>query len=373
MNVKPLNIVEPQILDRSSLSGKSSMKNSSIINSNQNSDIKNDFNPHSKNNNSLILNDTKPKTENILPSFDSINDTPRKNSLQNISSPKKPQYNIKMVNPAKFKTIFTGKLSSTLLLEDNTEEITITWNNPFKNKPIINPDEIKSNKANSDISLKSSQKSTLKDSNEKIPADTVPNSVTEPPKPKEPMTLESIFQKYIKLNKIVTKIIHKKNNGRTEKWVHFKDGTSVLEDPGEDPVIPKKEVLEFKLYKNNFLTNKDFLNNEEPTNLVAEFDPNSERNIALTLYEITTLKRKHLYCMYYEPGFNSQYESFRGIVDFEQFANPSVYHNLDLLDDSELLKPPVVKNEEPTHFWTKTLRKSNRSLMPKRNRNKSRN
>jgi hypothetical protein len=353
------------------------MKNSSTINSNQNSEIKNEFNPNSKNISPSILNDLKPKTENILPSVDSLNNTPKKNSLQNIPSTNKPQYGMKLVDPAKFKTIFTGKISSTLLLEENRQEITITWNNPFKNKPIIVPEENTPKKSTPTPSPSPTPaplpQTPSKDPNENLSPETTSNTSTEPSKPKEPMTLESIFQKYIKLNKIVTKIIHKKKNGRTEKWVHFQDGTSVLEDPGEDPVMPQKKILEFKLYKNNFLTAKDLLVNEEQSNLVAEFDPNNPNNIALTLYEITTLKRKHLFCRYYDSAFNSKYESFRGIVDFEQFANPSIYHNLDLLDDSELLKPPEAKSEEPTHFWTKTLRKSNRSLMPKRNRNKSKN
>ena len=213
----------------------------------------------------------------------------------------------------------------------------------------------------------------------------------QPAPPKQPVTIESIFKKYRKQNKTVTKIVHKKNQGRTEKWVYFSDGTSVLEDPGEPPAPPPVEQVTASkpgIY-NDFSQSgvndqwapnqgNQFGNNSQMqpsnvyfydhTNLVAEFDPENPNNIAMTLYEITTLQQKHMYCKYFEPAIAPKFNELASVVDYSSPGNPSVYHQLDHLNDEHLLE--VKKEEEepkmPAHYWTKSLRKSNKRLISKK-------
>ena len=232
------------------------------------------------------------------------------------------------------------------------------------------------------------------------PVITQPQSPQLPLKKKEPVTLQSIFLKYKKLNKTVTKIVHKKNNNRTEKWVFFSDGTSVLEDPGEEPEVqehyknnqpaPQQPNPYAQHSPNGYNVKNNNFNNQfegpppegspgsiQPSNvyfydhknLVAEYDPENPNNIALTLYEITTLQQKHLYCKYFDPTPHPKYDELASVVDFKTPSNSSVYHNLDLLDDHELLQPEPKKEEKPlNNFWTKTLRRSNKALISKKNK-----
>jgi hypothetical protein len=293
------------------------------------------------------------------------------------------------------------------LFEINSEEVKISWGTQSLNssqpqippKPDPTPTPQPQNMPNPDNLTKSEH-------NPQTPSTPQPQTLTksEPPKnkkpksPKKPITIQSIFEKYRKLNKIVTKIVHKQNEGRTEKWVYFKDGSSVLEDPGypseseEEEEEDQLQNLEQKtnelprsadvpipepgVYDPNINHSSSNRNIHPPSNvfmydhqdLVAEFDPSNPRNIAMTLYEITTLQQRHLFCKYFDPSPHPKFQTMISMIDFKQAAHPSIYHNVDLLDDYELLKPKSSKEQEPTHFWTKTLRKSNRGLISKKNK-----
>ena len=211
---------------------------------------------------------------------------------------------------------------------------------------------------------------------------------------KTPITIQSIFEKYRKLNKTVTKIVHKKDGNLTQKWVYFSDGSSVLEDPGiekeitEQPKMAPGPVANEEKYPNaedyniQAQTGNPNWNPQNPTgmnnsiqpsnvyfydhsDLVAEFDPKNPNNIAITLYEITTLQQKHLYCKYFDPTPHPKFKEMASIIDFNIVANPSVYHNLDQLNDEALFGVPEVKPEEPVKYWTKTLRKSYKAISKK--------
>ena len=102
-------------------------------------------------------------------------------------------------------------------------------------------------------------------------------------------------------------------------------------------------------------------------NLVAEFDPNNPNNIALTVYEIETLQQKHKFCKYFDPTPSQKYNELAAVVDHSSRCYSSNYHNLDLLDDEELLRPIKKEEKAGNKFWKKTLRKSNKRMISKKN------
>ena len=369
IDVKPLDIVEPQMLGKSSLKG-----NQGSVTGLKFKPMANEFNPNIVKNNSSInnLNEIKPPTK------------------RHTSAPNKPFF--------KFKTIFISKHLPIDTFDDNKRFInTLNINSLNKStEPDDNslPPEKIENVAKPQIPSKISTKQKDVPINNtispKVPTKKVvqekevapvnkPQPAPAAPVKKEQATLQSIFLKYQKLNKKMTKIVHKKNGNRNEKWVFFSDGTSVLEDPGEE-IIPETEkslsankypnAEDFKIQAQNEINSKN--SNTEPNQavpdaflidsnkLVAEFDPKNDNNIAVTLYEITTLQTKHLFCKYFDPTVDPKYTELQTIVDFEKHGNPSIYHDLSQMNDEDLLKTPTKKKQRSTHYWTKTLRKSNK-------------
>lgn len=404
MNVKPLDIMEPQILGKSSMTEKNSTNSLETATTK----IKNDFQP------TKILQKQQSDDKNFSETKFNNNNTGHeqapKYSVGNERSKQLSDHLENVVDPIKYKSIFIGKNLPMSLFEVNSEEVKISWDiqSLSSSQPQIPPKQ-KSAPKPQISNINNSENLTKSENNIQTPSTPQPQNLTksEPPKnkkkkpktPKQPITIQSIFEKYRKLNKIVTKIVHKKNEDRTEKWVYFKDGSSVLEDPGypseseeeeeeedqrqeleqETNELPKSAdvpIPEPGVYDPNNNHSSSNRNIHPPSNvfmydhqdLVAEFDPSNRRNIALTLYEITTLQQRHLFCKYFDPSPHPKFQTMISMIDFKQAAHPSIYHNIDLLDDYELLKPKSSKVQEPTHFWTKTLRKSNRGLISKKNK-----
>ena len=130
MDVKPLDIVEPEIIGKTSLTTKSSTTNS--LPNKSLSDIKNDFNVSYSDMQSP--NETKLKKEK---SYSVSELTPQKTKPekpnQNYLTPQKQILNknkkfVQKVNPANYKTIFQSKLITNDILNNNEEEVKITWN-----------------------------------------------------------------------------------------------------------------------------------------------------------------------------------------------------------------------------------------------------
>ena len=399
INVKPLDIVEPQLLGKSSLVGKTSNPNSGLKEV-----TPNDFEPsHLKKNHS----------EKKLPDFDSNNE-PQSKSLEGNKRPvkaKSEELNLPSMAPIKWKTIFNSKKFDLSIFYDNVRSVNAPWllkqptpsqtpNPPQPKQPEPEKPKYDSNVSTGHSNVESTQSSnegnsgiSQKPSPQKVTTQNVQTNAQPQPVKKEPITIESIFKKYRQQNKTVTKIVHKKNNGRTEKWVYFSDGTSVLEDPGEPPQTMERPVgSNPPMTQNNFQysgqnpqwngqqgMNQTGTNQIQPSNvffydhsnLVAEFDPENPNNIAMTLYEITTLQQKHIYCKYFEPAPDRKFLELASIVDKTSVGNPSVYHNLDQLNDEHLLQPKKIEDDEPAEkpYWIKSLRKSNKRLISKKKNN----
>ena len=398
INVKPLNIVEPQMLGKTSLVSKTTSASQ-----NQKDQIPNDFQPKQlkKNNSEKILLDPPSPIDKNRTSEGSKREENIKQKESHI--PKIPDL------PVKWKTIFKSQVFPVSLFEEELISVEAPWllnQSTPPSPPPSKPDPLPETATKYDSNI-STGHSNLESNNssqneggsgfsqqspkpEPVPVQPKPDPVPQQISPKQPVTIESIFKKYRQQNKTVTRIVHKKNQGKTEKWVYFADGSSVLEDPGDfsAPVeTPKSTALPPTM--NNFQTsgqNPNFQNQGPPqtnasgiqpsnvyfydhSNLVAEFDPENPNNIAMTLYEITTLQQKHLYCKYFEPSPDPKFREMESIVDCSQPGNPSVYHQLDQLNDEDLLKPKVVEVQKPTgHYWTKSLRKSNKRIISKKNK-----
>lgn len=405
INVKPLDIVEPQMLGKSSLMGKSTTSTQGFRDSSPN-----DFQPSQL---------KKNHSEKALP--DMLAEPDEKGRSSEGAQRKEPVHEDLRVPDApiiQWKTIFRSQKLPIGLFSEHTRSVSAPWllaqgqpAQPQKPKPIENQPKYDSNVSTGHSNNEStgSHVETTPEAPQKAP-EPAPNppispapqapvkgvtttTTTATKKAKEPVTIESIFKKYRQLNKTVTKIVHKKNNGRTEKWVYFSDGTSVLEDPGEDPE-PVQQPVESNM---NSVPPQQMggmqqagLNNQwqpqpagqtgaesgiqpsnvyfyDHSNLVAEFDPENPNNIALTLYEITTLQQKHMYCKYFEPGPDAKYRELGAVVDFSSAGNPSVYHQLDQLNDEDLLRPKQKEEQKVSGpYWTKSLRKSNKRLISKK-------
>ena len=384
INVKPLDIVEPQMLGKSSLMGKS-------VGSIQN---KMDAHP----------NDFEPKNLKKTNSEKALLDAPAEMEPKNRTSEggqrEAPlQYSTETTPLApeiKWKTIFKSQILPVHIFDLEDRSLPAPWikQSPAK-EPTPTPEQVEA-KNDSNISTGYSQHQSQGSFQEPEPVQSAPQPKAEPvqqpktepapppPEPKKPITIESIFKKYRQMNKTVTKIVHKKNGRRTEKWVYFSDGTSVLEDPGEDPeeqpkgnanqpFIPQQSPQpghppqQPQPINNNQMqpSNVYFYDH---SNLVAEFDPENPNNIAMTLYEITTLQQKHMYCKYFDPEPDAKFKELAAVIDFSLTGNPSVYHQLDQLNDEHLLQPVRVEAEpeKPSNYWTKSLRKSNKRLISKK-------
>lgn len=440
IDVKPLDIVEPQILGKSSVLGKTSSNPSAT------KDVgKNDFQPKvmTKNHSEKALIDDKKqiieaqrisegtnKKEKSKPIIDSNLDIKYKTIFKSnkipismfFENPRK--LNMPSLNPLNQSFEHSSqskqqsekkspeKLDSNNKLEESIGEPklqnNIVNNSKSNQLPVKKQSSVSTRSQNS---VDTNQSAGLQDSNfnndlnqpgisnsssSKLESiDLAPPAPIATPKLKKPVTtIQSIFEKYRKLNKTVTKIVHKKEKGKTQKWVYFADGTSVLEPDEEHPSPPSKEVKkavpkptntnQYPNY-NDYNLNGSGMNPNyqqigvkssikpsnvyfyDHANLVAEFDPNNPNNIALTVYEIETLQQKHKFCKYFDPTPSEKYNELAAVVDHSSRCFSSMYHNLDLLDDEELLKP--IKKEEKigNKFWKKTLRKSNKRMISKKN------
>ena len=391
-----MDIVEPQLLGKSSLVGKTS--NASA---NQKDPTPNDFEP---------TNLKKNHSEKVLTELEVPPQPKPRTSLgsKREDEPDIVELGLPEVIPIKWKTIFISKHFQMSLFNIQEKTVDAPWLTSRHSVPTPSPKsapkpQVKPEKPNYDSNI-STGHSNVESTGSYVettsgipqkpppPQITPPQPVTQPPVKKEPITIESIFKKYRQQNKTVTKIVHKKNNGRTEKWVYFSDGTSVLEDPGEPPAPVEQPLGSIpQLANNNFQHSGQNPNwNGQPnmnngasgiqpsnvffydhSNLVAEFDPENPNNIAMTLYEITTLQQKHIYCKYFEPAPDPKFQELAAIVDKSSPGNPSVYHQLDQLNDEDLLEPKKEEKEEPIKkpYWIKSLRKSNKRLISKKKNN----
>ena len=408
MNMKPLEIVEPQMLGKSSTASKMSLGSTGGLGEN----INNDFNPASfqKNQTSDVHNYSEPKFNKKI-----VQDQKFSMGAEPYNTPQKKPITDELTNNSSsvassinFKTLFIGKDISVDLFDENMEEITVNWYNQTMNSSLTNTSNSNPGSGtnsqkelgNQNINTKQNLSKSENFEPTSKPEPTKPLAQSQPPKkpkaPKQPITIQSIFEKYRKLNKTVSKVVHKSNNGRTEKWVYFKDGTSVLEDPGYIEEDSEEEESQDQIEQSESnVSPMETEKNSNPTipasnpyvppsqrtmnqpsnvynfdhqGLVAEFDPENPRNIAITLYEITTRQQRHLYCKYFDPSPHPKFQDLINMIDFNHNAHPTVYHNVDQLDDAALLKNNDKKETEPTHFWTKTLRKSNRGLISKKNK-----
>ena len=419
INVKPLDIVEPQMLGKTSLVSKTTASSQNMKDS-----IPNDFQPKNlkKNNSEKQLVDTLRANENIR--------TSEGTRIENRKIQKEPA--IPSIQSVKWKTIFKSQTFPISTFDIEYKSVDAPWllsQSPGSSQPPSRPDPIPDPKKHYDSNISTGHSNNESNQSNQldggssfsqqtpkaqenivkpkqhtlapaptpaptpapvptlVPTQPAPKPAIQPEAPKEPVTIQSIFKKYRLLNKTVTKIVHKKNKGNTEKWVYFADGSSVLEDPGNAPPPAQIETPTNTAPApvNNFQQSGQNPNFQQQnnasgiqpsnvyfydhSNLVAEFDPENPNNIAMTLYEITTLQQKHLYCKYFEPSPDPKFMEMEAIIDYKSPGNPSVYHQLDLLNDEELLKPKKVLVQKTSgQYWTKSLRKSNKRIISKKNR-----
>ena len=441
IDVKPLDIVEPQILGKSSVLGKTSTSAQKEIGNN-------DFQPNTMTKNhseKALVENKKPQIEAQRISEGTgkqdrkppIAETNLEIKYKTIFRSKKIPIHMFFEQPRQLKMPSLNPLNQSFdhnnqSSKDNlekspaekkpkptsNEKIPANQNPKIPSEPAMQPtQQSQPSKKQTSVSTKSQNSSDTINSNQDPNPKIVPKQpnagfqssagkppVTPPPKneiappkptvpskPKKPVTtIQSIFQKYRKLNKTVTKIVHKKEKGKTQKWVYFADGSSVLEADEEHPPPPPKEV---KLVAPDPVTSNQYPNYNDynlngagagageikqsikpsnvyfydHANLVAEFDPSNPNNIALTVYEIETLQQKHKFCKYFDPTPSEKFKELAAVIDYSSKCFSSVYHNIEQLDDEALLRPIQKEEKVQNKFWKKTLRKSNKRMISKKN------